>query len=105
MLHTGDGGGTGCNGRPALQAIRNYLAHGYIAANVDENDWGPASTTLEYASRDFAVAQFARSLGDEASSRRLMARASNWRNELHENGTFQARLGDGPWKQPLDGPG
>ena len=101
MVRTGNNGGPGCNGRPPMPGLRSYLINGYIA----ESDWGPASTTLEYVSRDFAVAQLAAQLGDEVSHRRLMGRSAYWQALLHPSGFIENRTPDGAWKQPLAGPG
>ena len=97
------------------QGIAPYLALGYIPYNVDTNVrnansisgspdavWGSASTTLEYAADDFAIAQFAgRILRDRHTYRRLIRRSGNWRNLFdrhsgmieprYENGSFPAK--------------
>jgi len=43
------------------------------------NAYGPASTTLEYATADFALSTFADALGDQGDAQRLRQRAQNWR--------------------------
>jgi predicted alpha-1,2-mannosidase len=101
MRMTGAGGGSGCNGLHPLGSLASYLGAGYIPA---DREGGGASTTLEYASRDFAVAQYAAALGDRRTHRALMARATYWRNLLHPSGLIQPRLASGAWRQPLAGP-
>lgn len=44
------------------------------------NAYGPASTTLEYATADFALSTFAGALGDQVGARRFRQRAQNWRS-------------------------
>ncbi|MDE2182796.1 MAG: GH92 family glycosyl hydrolase [Alphaproteobacteria bacterium] len=65
--------------------------------------WGSAADTMELASADFAVAQLARDMGDGATERRFLVRASWWRNLFNPNaapegGYIQPRLADGSWK-------
>ncbi len=75
--------------RPGL---REYNALGYIPAEEEHHlggaaaaaapgaVWGPAATTLEYSTADFAVAAFARaSCLEDATTRRLLARSGSWR--------------------------
>lgn len=53
---------------------------------------------LEYASADFALAQFARALGDDADYSMLMQHAQNWHNLYNpETGYMQMRRRDGTW--------
>jgi predicted alpha-1,2-mannosidase len=62
----------------------DYLASlGYLPSDGSYgccNFYGPASTTLEYDSADFAVSAFAGALGDSADQGALANRAQNWRN-------------------------
>jgi predicted alpha-1,2-mannosidase len=62
------------------------------------NSHGQVSTLLEYDSEDFALAQYARALGDTADATMLQQRANNWINVFdsssdlltprNENGSF-----------------
>jgi predicted alpha-1,2-mannosidase len=61
-----------------------YESYGYIPVGTG-GVWGSASTTLEYASADFAVSTFAGRLGDSATKENFLRRAQNWRN-LFESG-------------------
>jgi predicted alpha-1,2-mannosidase len=65
---------------------------------------GPPSVTAEFATRDFGVATLAGALADEDDRRILVGRSANVWNVLHDQGSLQARLADGSWKSPLDGP-
>jgi len=83
--------------RPFLQDYRNL---GYVPA---EKDPVSASRTLEYASADFAIAQFAKSLGDQASYRSLLKQSENWKNLLDPaTGWIRPRAADGTWVAGFD---
>ena len=54
--------------------------------------------TLEYASADFALSQFAQALGDDADSALLLRQAQNWTNLFNpDTGYLQMRRRDGSW--------
>jgi predicted alpha-1,2-mannosidase len=83
-LNVQGGGATGIGGSP--DAVR-----------------GSVSTTLEYTTSDFSIAQFAaRAMGDEASYGSFMKRAANWSKSFnpatgyieprHRDGSFPARF-------------
>ncbi|MEU6239258.1 glycoside hydrolase domain-containing protein, partial [Kitasatospora sp. NPDC047058] len=55
-----------------------YDTLGYIPADT-WSVWGPAATTLEYTTADFALAQLAARLGDSATHTALLQRSANWR--------------------------
>jgi predicted alpha-1,2-mannosidase len=84
------------NGQPKIRnSFSDYLKYGYVTAN---STGFSASITLEYSIDDFAVAQFAQSLGDTADYRLLSQRANNWQNLFNmESGSIQPRNGDGSW--------
>jgi predicted alpha-1,2-mannosidase len=78
--------------RPALA---QYLARGYIA--------GRPATTLEYAIADFAIAQLATALGDQADATASLARSGSWRNTFNpRTGFVGPRLGDGSYPDDFD---
>ncbi|WP_433888002.1 GH92 family glycosyl hydrolase [Streptomyces sp. CA-111067] len=61
------------------------------------------SDSLEYSASDFAVAQFAKALGNTSSYNTHMTRAQWWRNTYGpESGYVQPRNSDGSWTWPLD---
>lgn len=68
------------NVRPAL----NYLqTMGYVPLDGNVgccNFYGPASTTLEYNTADFAIGALAQALGDTTDSQNFIARAQDWMN-------------------------
>jgi predicted alpha-1,2-mannosidase len=69
-----------CNGFLARKGLAAYLARGYCPMDDPNAPNGPASTTLEYALDDFAIAQFAGALGDSATKATFLGRAKNWKN-------------------------
>jgi predicted alpha-1,2-mannosidase len=86
------------NNRPGL----NYLQQlGWLPSDGSYgccNFYGPASTTLEYDSADFAVSALAGSLGDSANQSALATRAQDWQNLFnHSSGFIQPRDSSGAW--------
>ncbi len=78
-------------------ALADYLKLGYVPK--DQNGgYGNVSMTLEYASADFALSQFAKALGDESDGATLLEHAQNWRNLFNPGtGYIQMRQRDGQW--------
>ncbi|WP_410642118.1 GH92 family glycosyl hydrolase [Amycolatopsis sp. lyj-346] len=78
--------------RPGLE---DYQTLGYVP--------GAGADTLEYTSADFAIAQFAKRLGDSATYTTFMKRAQNWQN-LYNPGTghLQPRNADGSFAGTYD---
>jgi predicted alpha-1,2-mannosidase len=65
--------------------------------------WGSASTTLEYATADFAVARMAAASGDIAACRTFIARSGNWRNIFDNSiGYMRPRYSTGQFVAPYD---
>lgn len=64
---------------------------------------GDASDSEEYSASDFAIAQFARALGDTAKYNTLMTRAQYWANVFNtESQYIHYRNSNGTWPWPLD---
>jgi predicted alpha-1,2-mannosidase len=86
--------------------IEEYRKLGYVPVDKDITEgayYFAASRTLEYASADFAVAQFAKNLGDEAAYRLFLKQSENWKNLLDpETGWVRPRLSDGSWIAGFD---
>ncbi|MCW7942027.1 lipoprotein [Streptomyces hygroscopicus] len=86
------------NNRPGLDYLEQL---GWLPSNGRYgccDYYGAASTTLEYASADFAVSALAGALGDTADQRRLVNRAQNWRNLFNfGSGFIQPRDASGAW--------
>jgi predicted alpha-1,2-mannosidase len=63
-------------GHTCREGLSSYLANGFVSTSTGG---GAGSITLEYVHTDFAIAQFAQSLGDMAKRDELMTRAQNWK--------------------------
>jgi len=80
--------------------LADELKLGYIPVDKDSID---GSRTLEYASDDFAIAEFARALGDTFIAHALLNRAGNWQNLFDpETRWIRPRNADGSWLQGFD---
>ena len=103
--------------RPGLAP---YLKLGYVPAeeNTQRGNlatalnpaavWGSAATTLEYATDDFAIAQFAARLGEGAAARTFLRRSRTWRHLFHPaTGHIQQRSASGRFRpdRPASGLG
>ena len=66
---------------PERPGLGDYLGRGYVIQRPEvPGTSGAASVTLEDTSADFAIAQFAKSLGDIPTWQRFLLRSGNWRN-------------------------
>lgn len=78
-------------------ALDDYLKLGYVPEH-QLGGYGNVSMTLEYASADFALSQFAAALGDRSDSAMLLRHAGNWRNNFNrKSGYGEMRRRDGSW--------
>jgi predicted alpha-1,2-mannosidase len=78
------------DGARTRSGLREYLELGYVP--------GEAAVTLEYCNNDFAVAQFARALGDQKKYDVYLGRAQNWTNLFDDSsGLIRPRKSDGSW--------
>ncbi|MGF6725272.1 putative alpha-1,2-mannosidase [Paraburkholderia sp. GAS41] len=88
--------GTACNGVTTNGGRASYLQYGYIT----NGEWGQASSTLEYASSDFAISQFAGELGNSTIQKMMRSRSAYWQNVLNTSLTPPINAGrnaDGSW--------
>jgi predicted alpha-1,2-mannosidase len=100
MLKAANQPGIGPHNESERPFLTDELKLGYIPVDRDSID---CSRTLEYASDDFAIAQFARALGDHANADALMKRAGNWQNLFDsETKWIRPRNADGSWLQGFD---
>jgi len=77
------------------EGLGDYLNLGYVAASTTGNS---ADITQEYTNADFAIAQFAHSLGDTVDYATYLHRSGNWQNIFNaSSGYIQPRSGDGSW--------
>lgn len=82
-------------GRAIRDNLSQYLALHYIPDN--------ASWALEYSISDFAIAQFAKALGDTAKYDYFMNHAQWWISEFStESSYLHTRNTDGSWRWSLD---
>lgn len=80
--------------------LGDYMKLGYVP--VDKNVNG-SSMTLEYAYDDWAIAQLAKSVGNEKIATQFKERSGNWKNLFNEKTGFTgAKNSDGNWKSPFD---
>ncbi|MFF5227807.1 GH92 family glycosyl hydrolase [Dactylosporangium sp. NPDC000521] len=97
----------------ALQLMKNAIAGGTMQGSPirgRQSEYasktyipGAPSDSMEYSASDFAVAQFARSLGDTTTYNSAMTRAQYWRNTFNtESGYIHPRNSDGTWPWPLN---
>lgn len=88
--------GSGYEGRGGVDS---YLAHGYVAA--DEHD-GSVARTLEFGHADFAIANLARALGEDAVADAAMERSRGYEHLWDPETEFlRGRTAAGEWT-PLD---
>jgi predicted alpha-1,2-mannosidase len=99
------------------QGLAQYLALGYVPYDIDAKErnanwiggdpeavWGSATTTLEYAIDDFAIAQFAaRVLRDGPTYRALLRRSGFWRRLYNPaSGLIEPRYASGAFPEAYD---
>jgi predicted alpha-1,2-mannosidase len=88
-------------GQLVRPGLRDYLTLGYVSTDSPTS----GSLTLEYATDDFSIAQFAAALGAAGKAATYLNRAQNWRN-LFSDGYLTPRNADGTFSrdsQPWNG--
>jgi predicted alpha-1,2-mannosidase len=100
MVKAGTEPGQGPHHNSERPYLADYLRLGY---SPHERDGISASRTLEYASDDFAIAQFARALGHVPEYQAFLKQSQNWKNLLDpETQWIRPRLSDGSWEPGFD---
>ena len=100
MVKAGTEPGKGPHGDSERPFLADYLKLGYVP---NHNDSIAASRTLEYASADFAVAQFAKNTGHDAEYKKFMKQSENWKNLVDpETHWIRPRNADGTWQAGFD---
>ena len=100
MVQAGTTGSPGPHNQSERPFIADYLKLGYVPSDKDNI---AASRTLEYASDDFATAQLARNLGDDATYRHFLKQSENWRNLFDPStGWIRPRQSNGTWLPGFD---
>jgi predicted alpha-1,2-mannosidase len=99
------------------QGLADYLRLGWVPHDGTEPSsgatttifgetagvWASASTTLEYAVADFAIARVAAATGDRATYRTFMQRSGGWRHLYNPaSGYLEPRYASGAFKDGLD---
>jgi predicted alpha-1,2-mannosidase len=86
------------NIRPGQAELDQY---GYLPYDLDYgccNFYGSVSTQLEYDSADYAIAAYAKSLGDNDTYTKFATRSQNWQNTFNAgSGYVQAKKSNGDW--------
>jgi hypothetical protein len=94
LMDKSSNGGT-TQGSPIRGRESGYLSRHYIIEDP--------SDSLEYSASDFAVAQFARALGDTTRYNTYIGRAQWWINTFNTDSSYVTRHNsDGTWMWPLD---
>jgi predicted alpha-1,2-mannosidase len=87
---------------PARNALADYLKYGYIPME-QKGLRGSPSVALEYQTSDFALAQFARRMGDTKTHGEMMRRAQWWTRLFDpESKYIRGRWQDGSWLPGFD---
>ena len=100
MLRGADDPTTRSRGYLERPRLKELLRLGYLPDS--KSMWGSASVTLEDQTADFAIAQLASALGDNATAERMLARAANWKKLFDpETKHIRPRMQDGNFMQPF----
>jgi predicted alpha-1,2-mannosidase len=84
------------------EGFTDYARLGYVPADLSSG-LSSASVTLEYANDDFAIAQFAKALGNSSAYNTYLQRSANWLNLFNSVNQFvQPRNANGSWVQGFD---
>jgi predicted alpha-1,2-mannosidase len=84
--------GTTSDGKKVRDGLEQYMSLGYVPGKV--------AVTLEYCNDDFALSQFAKSLGYGQQSAAYLKRAQNWKNLFDPStGYLRPKPADGTWAQ------
>ncbi|HVB95965.1 MAG TPA: GH92 family glycosyl hydrolase [Nitrososphaerales archaeon] len=81
------------------EGYTDYASLGYVPADSHPG-LSTASITLEYASDDFAISQFANALGNTTEYSALLQRSGSWQGVFNPTSQYvQPRNSDGTWVQ------
>ncbi|NHN25934.1 glycoside hydrolase family 92 protein [Flavobacterium jejuense] len=82
------------------EGIGEYIDKGFIPA---ENSGISVSNTLEYAYDDWAIAQLAKKLNQQAIYTEFLQRSENWKNNYNKaSGFMEPKLANGEFKPNFD---
>ncbi len=100
MVKAGTEPGKGPHGDSERPFLDDYLKLGYVPNDKDSIS---ASRTLEYASDDFAIAQFARNTRRDTEYKTFLQRSENWKHLVDPDSHWiRPRNSDGSWEAGFD---
>jgi predicted alpha-1,2-mannosidase len=100
MVKAGTQPGMGPHHDSERPFLAEYLKAGYTPVDKDHI---AASRTLEYASDDFAIAQFAKTVGREDVYKHFLKQSENWKTLVDpETHWIRPRNADGSWMAEFD---
>jgi predicted alpha-1,2-mannosidase len=100
MIKAGTEPGVGPHNNSERPFLADYLKNGYTPVDKDSL---AASRTLEYASDDFAIAQFARATGHPEEYQKFLKQSENWKTLLDpQTGWIRPRTSSGAWQVGFD---
>ena len=100
MVKAGTQAGMGPHHDSERPFLAEYLKSGHAPADKDRI---AASRTLEYASDDFAIAQFAKAIGHEDEYHRFLKQSESWKSLIDpETHWIRPRNADGTWLAGFD---
>ena len=83
-----------------FDGLEYYIDMGYVP---EDKNGASVSKTLEYAYDDWAIAQAAKKIGNEAIYNEFIARSENYKNVFDpKSGFMRPKLSDGSFKQDFD---
>ncbi|MGA7241714.1 MAG: GH92 family glycosyl hydrolase, partial [Terracidiphilus sp.] len=95
MVKAGTQPGDGPHHNSERPFLAEYLKAGYTPVDQDHI---AASRTLEYASDDFAIAQFAKTIGRDDAYQQFLKRSENWKTLVDpQTHWIRPRNADGSW--------
>jgi predicted alpha-1,2-mannosidase len=100
MVKGGTEPGDGPHHNSERPFVAEYMKAGYSPVDQDSI---AASRTLEYASDDFAIAQFAKAIGRHEEYEQFLRRSENWKTLVDpETHWIRPRNADGSWLAGFD---
>jgi predicted alpha-1,2-mannosidase len=85
----------GTTPRDSDDRMGDHLSRGYVSLS---RGWWAGSLTHEFSTVDFAIASFAKALGDDTSHRLFLARAAQWKSPFNdEKKQLLPRYDNGSW--------
>jgi predicted alpha-1,2-mannosidase len=99
MVHAANDPTAACQSHPIRPGLGDELTRQYLASDSPTQTIGTVATTIEYALDDYAIAQLAAAVGDDATHTTFLARSAWWKNVFDPNRTANSATG---YFQPRD---